>query len=354
MKAARIYGKQDIRIEDVELPEPQADQVQVKVKFIGICGSDVHMYADGFALPYEPNPLSGKTVPIIQGHEFSGQVVKLGKNVQNVALNERVAIEPILACGHCQNCLKGQYNYCLNAVGPDGSGNFIGVSDDGGMAEYANVKAQFVHHLPDEMGFDLGALAEPTSVAYEGIKRSGLIAGQTVAVMGAGPIGLCTALLAQIAGATKVYISDVSTQRLAKAQELGITNTLNPTTDDVVAKIHADLPAGVDITFECAGVQATFDTATQITASTGLIQVDALFGQPITLDINAAIMNGHNIHTTLGYENCFPTVINIINNHQELFQKLITKKIPLEQTVAGIKSLTTDKSQVKVLISPEL
>ncbi|MBN7274459.1 alcohol dehydrogenase catalytic domain-containing protein [Ligilactobacillus pobuzihii] len=354
MKAARIYGKQDIRIEDVDIPEPKENEVQVKVKFVGICGSDIHMYAEGLSLPYEKNPLTGKTVPIIEGHEFSGQVVKVGKNVHDVKVDDRIAIEPILACGHCRNCLKGMYNYCLHAVGPDGSGNFIGVSGDGGMAEYANVEAKFAHKLPDEMGFDLGALVEPTAVAYEGIKRSGLIEGQTVAVMGAGPIGLCTAVLAKIAGATKVYISDVSEVRLEKAREIGIENTLNPTKDDVVEKIHADLPEGVDITFECAGVQQTFDTAAQITTATGLIQVDALFGKTIELDINNAIMQGHNIHTTLGYENCFPTVINIINSNQETFQKMITKKISLDDTVEGIKSLQEDKSQVKVMISPEL
>lgn len=354
MKAARIYGKQDIRIEDVEIPEPKDDQVQIKIKFVGICGSDIHMYAEGLSLPYEKNPLTGKTVPIIEGHEFSGQIVKVGQDVKNVKVGDRIAVEPILACGHCRNCMKGLYNYCLNAVGPDGSGNFIGVSGDGGMAEYANVEAKFAHKLPDEMGFDLGALAEPTAVAYEGIKRSGLIEGQTVAVMGAGPIGLCTAILAKIAGATKVYISDVSDVRLAKAKEVGIENTLNPTKDDVVKKIHEDLPDGVDISFECAGVQATFDTAAQITTATGVIQVDALFGKSIDLDINGAIMKGHNIHTTLGYENAFPIVIQIINSNQETFKKMITKKIPLNETVEGIKSLQNDKSQVKVMISPEM
>lgn len=354
MKAARIYGKQDIRIENVDIPEPKDDQVQVKVKFVGICGSDIHMYSEGLSLPYEKNPLSGKTVPIIEGHEFSGQVVKVGRNAQDVKVGDRVAIEPILACGHCRNCMKGMYNYCLNAVGPDGSGNFIGVSDDGGMAEFSNVQAKFVHKLPDEMGFDLGALAEPTAVAYEGIKRSGLIEGQTVAVLGAGPIGLCTAILAKIAGATKVYISDVSDVRLAKAKEVGIEDTLNPTKENVVEKIHEDLPDGVDISFECAGVQATFDTATQITTTTGVIQVDALFGKSIDLDINDAIMKGHNIHTTLGYANDFPIVINIINNHQEIFQQLITKTIPLDEAIEGIEALQNDKSQVKVMISPEM
>ncbi|MDF7638080.1 2,3-butanediol dehydrogenase [Lactobacillus sp. ESL0791] len=354
MKAARIYGKQDIRIEEVARPSVGDDQVQVQVKYVGICGSDIHMYGAGAFLPYKPNPLSGQTVPIIEGHEISGKVVKIGKNVKGLEVGDNVAIEPILYCGHCRNCRRGLYNYCLNAIDRNGSGNFIGESADGGMAEYCSVPAEAAYKLPAGMDYDLGALTEPVAVAYQGIKRSGLTEGQTVAVMGAGPIGLFTATLAKLAGATKVYITDVSDVRLAKAREMGIDHTINSAKEDAVTKIFQDLPHGVDISYDCAGVQATLDTAAAVTAMAGTIQVIAMFTKKVSVNMLMATGKGNNILTTLGYENNFETVINIINNNQDLFRKAITKKIPLDDVVAGIKTLMSDKSQVKILVSPEM
>lgn len=356
MKAVRIYGEGDIRVEDVSIADPRPDQVQIKVKYCGICGSDLHAYLEGWGLPTQPHPLTGKTVPITLGHEFSGEVVSVGSDVTDLNVGDAIAVEPLLACGECENCRAGNYNFCNNVVAEDGAGNFLGFSEDGGMAEYANIDDVFAHKLPEGMEYELGALCEPTSVAYEGLKRSHLREGQTVAVMGAGPIGLVTALLARIAGANRVYISDVSQVRLDKARELGFTDVLNPTTDDVNAAIRADYPNGVDITFECAGVQPTFDTALKITKRTGVVQIVALFGKPVTVNLtDDVIMQGINILTTLCYNNSFDTVLGIINNNKKQFLPIVTKKVSLDDAVEdGIKTLSTDKSQVKIMIDPEL
>ncbi|WEV46608.1 2,3-butanediol dehydrogenase [Bifidobacterium sp. ESL0690] len=355
MKAVRIYGQDDVRVEDVAIADPKPDQVQIKVKFCGICGSDLHAYSEGWGLPTQPHPLTGKTVPITLGHEFSGEVVKVGSAVTDLKVGDGIAVEPLLACGKCANCRAGNYNFCDNVVAEDGAGNFLGFSEDGGMAEYANIDDVFAHKLPEGMDYDLGALCEPVSVSYEGIKKVGLREGQTVAVMGAGPIGLTTALLARIAGANRVYISDVSEVRLAKARELGFTDVLNPAKQDVNAVIRADYPNGVDVTFECAGVQATFDTALKVTRRTGKIQIVALFGKPVSVNFtDDVIMQGIDIYSTLCYQNSFDTVLGIINAHQDQFKPVITKKVGLDDAIEGIKGLATDKSQVKVMISPEL
>jgi (R,R)-butanediol dehydrogenase/meso-butanediol dehydrogenase/diacetyl reductase len=355
MKAVRIYGQDDIRVEDVAIQDPRVDQVQIKVKNCGICGSDLHAYLEGWGLPTQPHPLTGKTVPITLGHEFSGTVVKVGTDVTDIKVGDDIAVEPLLACGKCDNCRAGNYNFCDNVVAEDGAGNFLGFSEDGGMAEYANIDDVFAHKLPEGMSYELGALCEPVSVAYEGIKKCGLREGQTVAVMGAGPIGLNTALLARIAGANRVYISDVSEVRLDKARELGFTDVLNPLKDDVNAVIRRDYPTGVDITFECAGVQATFDTALKITRRTGKLQIVALFGHPTTVNFtDDVIMQGIDIITTLCYNNSFDTVLGIMNNHRADFEPLVTKKVSLDDAVEqGIKALSSDKSQVKIMVSPE-
>lgn len=354
MKAARIYGKQDLRIEDVELDEPKSDQVQIKVKDIGICGSDIHMYQEGTGIPYKKHPLTGKTVPITEGHEFSGEVVKVGSDVTNVQVGDHVCVEPIIACGKCEFCRKGLYNYCTRGVGPDGSLQFIGFSDDGAMAEYVNVKDIYTFKLPEGMDYELGALVEPTAVTYEAVRDSGLIAGQTVAVIGAGPIGLLTALVAKYAGATKVYIADLSPERLAKAKELGFSDVINSGEVDLVKHVYEELPQGVDVVFECAGAQPTLNQAVQLVAPAGVLEIVALFNGDYKFDITTLQNKGADVHTIMGYANAFPPSIGIINQHRDVFKQLVTKKISLDDAEEGIKSLMTDKSQVKVMISPEL
>lgn len=354
-KAARIYGKKDIRIEDVEIADPREDQVQIKVKYCGICGSDLHAYLEGWGLPTTPHPLTGKTVPITMGHEFAGEVVKVGSHVQKLKVGDAVAVEPLIACGKCENCRKGFYNLCNKAAAKDGAGNFLGFSDNGGFAEYANVDEFFAHKMPTGMNYKLGALAEPTAVVFEAIKKSGLRAGQDVAVEGAGPIGLLTSMLAKLAGANHVYVIDVSEVRLQKANELGLKRTLNPNKVDVVKEVQKECPNGVDISFEAAGVQPTFESALKLTKRTGTLQIVALFGKPLKINItNDVIMQGIDIITTLAYNNSYPEVLGILNNHRELFSKVITKQISLNEVVdQGIKALATEKNQMKILVSPE-
>ena len=356
MKSVRIYGEHDIRVEDVPVRSPAPDQVRIKVKFCGICGSDLHAYLQGWGLPTQPYPLTGRMPPIILGHEFSGQITDVGSAVSGLNVGDRVAVEPLLACGSCSNCRAGRYNFCDRAKAPDGAGNFLGFSEDGGMAEYANVAAAFAHPLPAGVDYDLGALAEPTAVAYEGLKRCGLRAGQTAAVMGAGPIGLLTAMLARIAGANRVFLSDVSETRLAKARELGFTDVLNPAKVDVSAAVHRTCPEGVDVAFEAAGVQSTLNTALQVVRRAGTVLIVALFGRPVTLNLtDDVIMQGIDLLTTLCYNNSFPAVLGIIANHPDEFRSLITRKIGLDGALdQGIKALASDKSQVKIMISPEL
>ncbi|KFI73973.1 (R,R)-butanediol dehydrogenase [Bifidobacterium minimum] len=355
MKSVRIHGQNDIRIEDVPRQDPGPDEVQIRVKYCGICGSDLHAYLEGWGLPTQPHPLTGRTLPITLGHEFSGEITAIGSDVTDLAVGDAVAVEPLIACGSCDNCRAGNYNFCDRAQAADGAGNFLGFSQDGGMAEYANVKARFAHTMPSGLSFQLGALAEPTAVVYEALKKSHLRAGQTVAVMGAGPIGLLTAILARIAGATRIYISDVSDVRLAKARELGFDHVINPLQEDVVAAIRAEEPHGVDIGFEAAGVQATLDTALKVTKRTGIVQIVALFGKPVSINLtDDVIMQGIDIIGTLCYNNSFPAVLRIIDSHRDQFAPLVTKVIGLDDALEkGILALSSDKTQVKIMVSPE-
>jgi (R,R)-butanediol dehydrogenase/meso-butanediol dehydrogenase/diacetyl reductase len=350
MKAARSYGVKDIRVEEIELRDPKDNEVQINVKYCGICGSDIHGYFQGWALPTIPHPITGKTLPVVLGHEFSGEVVKVGKNIKGFVPGDRVAIEPLLYCGECEACRKGVFSCCEKAVGEDGSGNIIGFGEDGGFAEYVNVDSRSVYKLPDSLDYKAAALVEPTAVAVKAVHRSGLKAGQTIAIFGAGPIGLLIAIVAMQAGATDVFIVDVSEERLEIAKEIGVKYTLNPTKVDTVAEIRNITGNGVDIAYDVAGVQATLDASIDVIKKVGTVQIVAVFAEPPIIRLTDLLMKGANLLTTLCYENNYPETIRLIEQQPEIYEKIITKVIKIDDFVDEIEALHTDKSQAKVLV----
>lgn len=350
MKAARSYGVKDMRVEEMELREPRENEVQIKVMYCGICGSDIHGYFEGWALPTLPHPITGKTLPVVLGHEFAGEVVKVGTSVAEFAPGDRVVVEPLLYCGECEACRNGIFSCCENAVGRDGSGNIVGFGEDGGFAEYVNVEARSVYRIPDTMSYKAAALVEPTAVAVKAVHRSGLKVGQSIAIFGAGPIGLLIAIVAMQAGATDVFVVDVSDERLALARELGVKHTLNPARTDAVADIYRLTGNGVDIAFDAAGVQATIDSSIDVIKKTGTVQIVAVFAKPPVVRLADLLMKGANLLTTLCYENNYPETIRLIARQPEVYEKVVTKTVKLDRLVEEIASLHSDKSQAKVLV----
>ncbi|HWN25987.1 MAG TPA: alcohol dehydrogenase catalytic domain-containing protein, partial [Actinomycetospora sp.] len=251
MKAARYHGRGDIRVED--LPEPHAGpgQVQVAVEWCGICGTDLHEYLDGpiFApTPQAPHPLTGGAVPITLGHEFAGVVSEIGEGVTGLSEGDRVVVEPYDVCGTCVACRSGRYNVCrsLGFIGLDG--------DQGGFAERAVVDRRWVHPIGN-LSTEQGALVEPLAVGYHATKLSGLEAGQTAVVFGAGPIGLVTAAALRAVGAGQVVVVEPADARKAKAPGAGADVVLDPTEEDVPERVRELTGgAGADVTFECAGL----------------------------------------------------------------------------------------------------
>lgn len=157
MKAAVLYNAKDLRVEEMNEPMILSNQIKVKVEWAGICGSDLHAYSHGLSM--EAHPISGEKPPFALGHEFSGTIVEVGDEVTKSKIGDRVAIEPLLYCGECYACNRGHYNQC-NKVG------FVGLSRNGGFAEYTIVDENMVHVLPDNVSFEEGALVEPTAVSF--------------------------------------------------------------------------------------------------------------------------------------------------------------------------------------------
>src|SRR5699024_5498654 len=286
--------------------------------------------------------------PLVLGHEFSGTVEEVGEGVTSVQVGDKVAIEPMLYCGECEPCRRGTYNLCeVSNVG------FFGLAGDGGFAEHFVAEEKYFHKLPEGVSLQEGALVEPTAVAFHAVGLSGLKAGQSAAIYGAGPIGLLTLLCAQAYGVAETFVIDLSQERLDKAKELGATHVINAGQEDAVEKIMEITGKGVDVAYEVAGANPTFNSAIHSIKRGGTVQVIAGFGGEVSFNPNDMLTIEGQIKFSLAYTHDYEPVIKAIAEGQLDVLKVVTNRINIENTVEdGIELLNTDKSQAKVLISP--
>lgn len=344
MQAAVWHNIKDVRIEQVDEPKVLPNQIKVKVEWAGICGSDLHAYQHGLAM--EAHPISGQKPPLTLGHEFSGTIVEVGEDVIGHQLGERVAVEPLIYCGDCYACKRGYYNQC-SKVG------FVGLNRDGGFAEYAIVDENMVHILPENVSFEEGALVEPTAVSFYAVRESKLKAGDSVAIFGAGPIGLLTLLSAKAAGATQIIVVDLSEERLNKAKELGATTIINGRRDDIADLILQLTNGGVSVAYECAGVQATMTNAVASVKQGGQVMAIAVFAKPVSVDMGKLMFKAADVTSTLAYRHVFPEVIEMIATGRLDVKQVITKKITINDIVEeGFNQLINDVKQAKILVRP--
>jgi (R,R)-butanediol dehydrogenase/meso-butanediol dehydrogenase/diacetyl reductase len=347
-RAAVWYGARDVRVVEVELEAAGPGQVTIAVAYCGICGSDLHEYADGpHAIPvHEPHPESGTTAPIIVGHEFCGTVVEAGSGVSGLAPGDRVAVEPHYRCGVCRRCRNGEYNICRNF-------GFAGLMGDGGMAERAVVPAYMLHRLPDTVSLEQAAVFEPAAVALHAWRRAGVGPGEAVAVLGLGPIGLLIVMLARWHGASRIIAADLSPARLEVARTLGATD-LVPAGDRVAA---ADLirqaagGEGVDVAFEVVGSEQTLRTCLHATRSGGRVILVGLAGT-VSIDAFAMVNKEQSIIASVGYRDVYPDLIRLVEQGMDL-TAIVTTTIALADVVPdGFEALLRGGDQIKILVRP--
>ena len=350
MKALVWHKRNVARTEDVPEPTPGPGQVKLKVKACSICGSDVHEYHAGpFLIPNQPHPLTGKQGgPIILGHEFSAEVAELGQGVTGFEPGERVTVNILLYCGECHYCRKGQYNMCLKLGATGGA-------SDGAMAEYVVVPDYQLCSLPDSVSDDMGALTEPVAVAVRAVKRSRLSLGQTVSVIGAGPLGLLVMQVCQAAGASKVFVVEPMATRRELAAKLGAT-VFDPTEVDPGKAVSA-VTVGLrsDVAIECVGNQAGFDTAVKMTGRRGVICVAGLHLKPAQVPFFKLWMHEKEITFVTGYEDEFPAAIALMADNRVNVSELITDRIKLDEVVEkGFKPLLGEPERhVKIMVYPD-
>lgn len=343
MKAAVWYGEKDIRVEERKLKQMKDNEVTVRVAWTGICGSDLHEYQEGpvFIPVEEQHPLTGQQAPLTMGHEFAGIVEKVGKGVTSVEVGDRVAINPMYTYGNKPEDVDAYDGF-----------QFIGLGSDGGFASHVNVGEKHLYKLPESMTLQDGALVEPTAVAVQAVKEANMQFGDTVAVFGAGPIGLLTTIAAKAAGASKIFVFDLSEQRLEKAKELGATHVYNSGEVNPVEAVKAIIPDGVDVSFEVAGVAPTFKQAIDVTRARGTMVIVSIFARPIEWNPMQLTNTGVKVTSTIAYTpTTFRQTIDLMGTGQLKPQGIITSQIELENIVEeGFEALTNDKSQAKILV----
>ncbi len=249
MLQANMVEPGKIVFEKVDIPEISDEEVLIKVMRIGVCGSDIHVY-------HGKHPYT--SYPVIQGHEFSGKVVKVGSKVINFTEGDRVVAQPQVFCGECYPCRTGNYHICDDL-------KVMGFQTEGWAREYFKVHHSKVLSIPKEMTYDEGAMVEPLAVACHALGRNGLdIKGKSILVLGAGTIGNLVAQAAKAKGAAKVMITDLSEFRLKLAKECGIDVTVNSKEERLGEVINRELGDDkADLILECVGAQATITQAVE-------------------------------------------------------------------------------------------
>ncbi|HHV98704.1 MAG TPA: alcohol dehydrogenase catalytic domain-containing protein [Clostridiaceae bacterium] len=246
MLQAVMTAPGQIEFNEVPIPEIKEGQVLVRMRRIGVCGSDIHVY-------HGKHPYT--TYPVVQGHEVSGEIVKVADDVTGLKPGDIVTIQPQVVCGECYPCRHGKYNICENL-------KVMGFQTTGMASEYFAVDARKVLKLPEGLSFDFGAMIEPLAVAVHALRRSEDVNGKKVLVLGAGPIGNLVAQAAKAMGASEVMITDISEYRLEVAKKCMIDHCINTRKEDVgKAIIEKFGPDKADIILECVGIETTMDQA---------------------------------------------------------------------------------------------
>lgn len=356
MQVAHFYGNRDIRVESVDHAPVGKTDVRISVDACGICGSDLIEYQQGPKhTPETAHPQTGASLPVPMGHEFSGVVSETGSEVTNVAEGDHVAVHPNIPCGDCRYCEDGQYNICPDVVA-------IGFQwGEGGFAESAVIPADQVHRLPDGVSLEAGALVEPFAVGLHAVRRSGLKAGDAVAIFGCGPIGLAVVQAASNAGTRRILVSEPNDTRRDIARQLGADICIDPTETDAVERIKDATDGGVDVAFEFAGVEDTFNAAVNSTRRGGTVTVGSMSSGLVSTDLDNIVTTERTVVGTYCYgfppqasRTEFGAVIQSLESGDIDTDAFVTGRINLSEiTKSGFEPLLKpDTEHVKILVRP--
>ncbi|MFK9116906.1 zinc-binding dehydrogenase [Peribacillus frigoritolerans] len=352
MKAAVFYGARNIKIEMVPIPKPGPNDVLMKVKACGICGSDLHSYKLGLFI--EPGQ--------IMGHEYVGEIVEVGSEVKDVKIGERVTGQGTKPCRICYWCKRQEYGYC-----PDVFHTLVGYGRPGAFAEYVLLKDavinQTIFKIPGTIDDETGATAEPFSVGVSAIRSTGIKHGDKVVVLGAGLIGNGCMQAAKAVGA-QVLVTDISQQRLELAHKLGADDVFNVGTGNPVEWVKDKFGAGpyhfhegenaggmADVVIDAAGVPSTPQQAIDMVKSGGTICIVASAEEPAPIDTLSINLKGIRWVPGLGGEGGIGSAIPYLADGRMRSKELITHRFPLEEIEEAFETQLRPGDSMKVMIT---
>lgn len=327
MKASVLHGVGDVRCEYVPVPEAGEGEVLIAPKYVGICGSDLpRSMVSGLS--------GGAAYPLILGHEFSGQVEKIGAGVSRVKPGDKVAVAPLVPCGSCSYCQNGEFGLCSDY-------QIIGTRVNGALAEFVKVPESHVLILPDNLDYETAAGIEPSSIGYHGVAKADIKAGDTVVVLGCGPIGQFAIQWARVFGAANIIAVDVFPEKLELAKTLGATHSINGKDENAIEAVHKIAVNGADSVIETAGSRFTQEQSLRIAKKHGTVVFVGISHTELPLSAEAAesILRGElvikgswNSYTQPYPGQAWSATLDFMGKGDIVFKPMISHVISLEET----------------------
>ena len=332
-----MTAPREIRFDRVPVPQPGPGQVLVKIKRIGICGSDIHVYHGKH--PYTK-------YPVTQGHEVSGRIAAVGEGVTGFRVGQKVTIEPQVFCGRCHPCTHGKYNLCESL-------KVMGFQTTGTASEYFAVDQSKIDVLPEAMDYNEGAMLEPLAVTVHAAKRAGDVKGLNVCVLGCGPIGILLIQSLKAFGAAKVLATDVSDYRLELAKQCGADVTINTKNAEFgQAMLDAFGPDKADIIYDCAGNDITMDQAIQNARKGSAIILVAVYAGLAHCDLAKLNDSELDLNTTMMYRHeDYVDAIRLVGEGKIQLQPLMSKHFAFQDYLAAYEYIDNNReTTMKVIV----
>lgn len=334
MKAAILYGPHDLRITEQPMPSPGEGGVLIRVKAMGICGSDLHAYH---------GKLATVTYPRVIGHEVVGEVVETGGAVKKVKAGDHVVMDPVVSCGRCPACRAGRGNVCRDV-------RCMGVAAEGGCAEYIVLPEGNVHAIPADIPWDEAALIEPYTIGAQAVSRGEVAAGDTVLVMGAGPIGLVVLQAAKRRRA-RVIITDVSEGRLELARRLDADAAVNPRRQDLAVAVSQFTDGyGVNVAIDAVGLPELFAQAVELTAPAGRVVILGFNPAPAAVPELPVTRKELDIRGSRMHAGKFPEVISWFADRAVKTTPLISHRFPFAQLGEAFRVLEEEPDKTAKIV----
>jgi len=341
MKRVVIDHPNSVVVEEVDIPRPGQDEVCIEVAYCGICGTDTHAYKGDH--PFIP-------LPATPGHEFSGKIHSVGEDAIGFRKGDRVVCEPNLVCGKCYNCSIGRYNICENL-------RVMGCQGDGAMAQYFIAPAVKTLHIPDNLPLRDAVLVEPLAVGVHAVRKAGDLINKNVVVIGAGTIGLMVCTCVKMAGARNITVSDLTERRLVLAEKMGATRTVRTGTADLVKTVQDEEPyEGIDVVFECAGVEKSIREAMAVVRKGGRIIGCGIFGSEVKVKmVDVQDRELELIGTIMYTRRDITDAIHMAAGRALNPDLFITREFSLDHALQAFEAALDAKNNVKVIfaVNPE-